>query len=48
MKEEVCRALPFWFAVTGCDTVSKFAGRGKKTAWAVWQKYPDVTQTFVK
>ena len=31
LKEEICRALPFWFTVTGCDTVSMFAGRGKKT-----------------
>jgi len=35
LKEEICRALPFWFALTGCDTVSMFAGRGKKTAWSV-------------
>uniref|UniRef100_H3B0T7 Uncharacterized protein n=1 Tax=Latimeria chalumnae TaxID=7897 RepID=H3B0T7_LATCH len=30
---EVCLALPFWHAFTGCDTVSSFAGHGKKTAW---------------
>ena len=35
LKGEVCMALPFWFAVTGCDTVSMFAGRVKKAAWAV-------------
>ena len=28
-----CDALPFFHAFTGCDTVSAFAGRGKKTAW---------------
>ena len=43
-KEEVCRILPFWFVVTGCDTVSMFAGWGNKIALTVWQKYPDVTQ----
>ena len=26
------RALPMFHAITGCDTVSSFAGRGKKTA----------------
>ena len=26
LKEEVCRALPFWFTVTGCDKVSMLAG----------------------
>ena len=29
---EVCRALPGLHALTGCDTVSSFAGKGKKAA----------------
>ena len=32
---EKARALPVFHALTGCDTVSSFAGHGKKTAWAV-------------
>ena len=48
LGEEICRALPFWFAVTGCDTVSMFAGRGKKTTWKVWEIFPEVTQSFVR
>ena len=44
--EENCRALPFWYCFTGCDTVSQFGGRGKKTAWEVWRSYPHVTETF--
>jgi hypothetical protein len=48
LNEDVCKALPFWFTFTGCDTVSMFAGRGKKTAWTTWQKYPDVTETFAR
>ena len=48
LKEEICRALPFWFTVTGCGTVSMFAGRGKKTSWKVWQLYPEATETFLK
>ena len=31
---EKARALPVFHALTGCDTVSSFAGQGKKTAWA--------------
>ena len=27
-------------ALTGCDTVSFFNGRGKKTAWDVWRVFP--------
>ena len=33
LGEEVCRAVLFWYALTGCDTVSHFQGRGNKTAW---------------
>ena len=32
LGEEICRGLPFWYAISGCDTVSTFSGRGKKTA----------------
>ena len=28
-----CLAIPIFHAFTGCDTVSSFSGRGKKTAW---------------
>ena len=28
--------LPVFHAFPGCDTVSTFAGRGKKTAWVTW------------
>lgn len=46
LGREKCTALPFWFVVTGCDTVSSFGGRGKKTAWKIWTSYPEVTTTF--
>ena len=39
-------ALLFMHSVTGCDTVSAFAGRGKKTAWDIWRVYPEITSTF--
>ena len=42
------KALPVFHAFTGCDTVSCFAGRGKKTAFTVWKNFPAVTDTFLK
>jgi hypothetical protein len=38
-----CRGLPFFHALTGCDTVSSFGGRGKKTAWESWKACDEVT-----
>ena len=34
-------------AITGCDTVSSFRGKGKRTAWSAWSSYPAVTDTFL-
>ncbi len=48
LTDKICKAFPFWFSLTGCDTVSMFAGQGKKTAWKMLQKYPDVTETFIR
>ena len=38
--------LLLFHALTGCDTVSSFAGIGKKTALAAWNVYPEVTEAF--
>ena len=46
LGKDICEALVFWYAFTGCDSVSTFAGRGKKTAWSVWRKYPEATEVF--
>ena len=35
-----CLALPMFHAFNGCDTVSCFSGRGKRTAWDTWNMYP--------
>ena len=35
--------LPLFHALSGCDTTSQFFGIGKKTAWKVWQRFPDLT-----
>jgi len=40
---EKSQALAFFHAFTGCDTVSFFSNRGKKSAW---QAYPEATDAF--
>ena len=34
-------------ALTGCDTVSAFVGHGKKTAWAAWNAFPELTNALL-
>ena len=43
---EKSKALPMFHAITGCDTVSSFSGKGKKTAWKTWLSYHQVTSAF--
>ena len=38
--------FPVLYAFTGSDTVSSFAGRGKKTAWETWKSFPEVNDAF--
>jgi hypothetical protein len=40
------RALPFFHAFSGCDTVSAFTGKGKKSCWQAWNIFPDETEVF--
>ncbi len=42
MNPTQCLTLPVFYAFTGCDTVSAFAGRGKKTAWETWKSFQEV------
>ncbi len=44
---ERSKSLPIFHAITGCNTTSTFAGCGKKTAWAVWNTFPEVTDAFL-
>ncbi|KAG7175900.1 hypothetical protein Hamer_G009939 [Homarus americanus] len=44
---EKSRALPVFHAITGCDTVSVFAGHSKKATWATWNAFPEVTTAFL-
>ena len=41
------QALPMFHAYTGCDIVSSFATRGKKTAWDAWKAYEEATPTLL-
>ena len=41
-------SLPAFHAFTGCDTVSGFSGKGKKSAWEVWRVFPEVTEAFIE
>ena len=43
-----CRALPFFHAFTGCDTVSTFVGKGKKSAWQTWNVLQAATEVFTR
>ena len=34
----VCKALPYFYAFTGCDRVSSFNGKGKCTFFDTWME----------
>lgn len=36
LGKDVCLALPFFYCLTGCDTVSSLTGKGKCKAWDAW------------
>ena len=38
----------YFHAFTGCDVVSAFKGKGKKSAWLAWEMFNEITETFVK
>ena len=38
-------SYPLFHSFTGCSSL--FLGIGKKTAWAAWQAYPDLTETLL-
>ena len=46
--EEICSTVLFWYAFTGCSFVSKLLGKGKKTAWKTWGRFPKATETFIR
>ena len=48
LGHDACRALLFFHAFTGCDMTSSMCGIGKKTAWAAWQRYPEINNIMIK
>lgn len=42
------RQMLFFHAFTGCDVVSAFRGKGKKSAWLTWDAYTEVSDVFAK
>ena len=38
---KLCSSLTLWHALTGCDTVSSFNGKEKKTAWKVLRLFDE-------
>ena len=46
MTPTKCLNFPVLHAFTGCDTVSSFASRGKKTAWETWNSFSEVNGAF--
>ena len=44
LKSRVCTVF---HAVTGCDVISAFNFKGKKSVWHAWQAFEEATDTFV-
>ena len=42
------RQILFFHAFTGCDVVSAFRGKGKKSAWLTCDAYTEVSDVFAK
>ena len=42
------KSLLYFHAFSGCDTVSGFRGKGKKSFFNTWKIFPEVTNTFCK
>ena len=48
MGKEKIKGILFFHAFTGCDTVSSFRNKGKKTAWQTWDICPEASPVFSK
>lgn len=42
LGREKSRSLPPFHAFTGCDSISSFFGKTKKSAWKAWNSFPEV------
>ena len=43
---DISKGLPFFHSFTGCDTVSSFKGKAKKSAWVTWKAFTTATDVF--
>lgn len=43
---EGSQALAFFRAFAGCDTVSFFSSRGRRSAWQTWRACPEAADAF--
>jgi len=44
-KKQLCKCF-HPLIIIGCDTTSTFAGRGKRSAWDIWNTLPETTSIF--
>ena len=44
---EKARALPMFHTFTACDTMSAFVGHGKKSVWATWNSFLELTSCLL-
>ena len=48
LTPKIYSSLLAFHAFTGCDNVSSFGGRGRKTAWETWKVFPEVSDAFLE
>ena len=51
LESNICPALPFFYALSGCDTASSFYGKGKCKRMIVWLKRSqkdDLAKVFIQ
>ena len=48
LEPEKSRGILFFHAFTGCDVVSSFRGKGKKSAWQTWNVCDEASDVFSK
>ena len=46
LEKSIC--LLFIHAFNGCDVVSAYHGKGEKTAWHIWNAWPEASTVFRK
>ena len=48
LGEKLCSALPGFHAITGCDYIPAFFGKGKNRPWKLLQDNEDIQEAFCK